>query len=419
MKERFDLKVKPSKICGEVSAPPSKSFAHRILISAYLSGEEITVENVGYSVDATVTLSALKTLGAKVKFVGGTAVIKRGELPKNKVIIDCMESGSSLRFLLPVVCALGVKAEFIGSKRLLERPIKELVDTLNSNGQVVDGLTVNGNLKSGVYKVDGGISSQYVTGLLLALSYLDGESEVVINGELVSQPYVDITLSVLKGFGVFIEKTERGYKIKGGYNTKNKKFVVEGDWSGASFTLSAGAIGGFVKVKGLNLSSVQGDKKILEILRRFGAEITCEENLVTVKSNSLTGINVDMEDVPDLVQIVSVVASYASGTTVIKGVDRLRLKESDRIKAVLDCLVSMGIKAKYQDNSIIIEGGKPKGGIVQGGNDHRTVMSGVVMAGSALSDSVILGGEAITKSYPDFIKDYKSLGGEINVDIKR
>ena len=318
-----------------------------------------------------------------------------------------------------MVAALGVKAEFTGAKRLLERPISELVNTLNSNGQVVSGLTVNGKLKSGVYKVDGGISSQYITGLLLALSYLNGESEIIIDGELVSQPYVDITLSVLKDFGVVVNKTESGYKITGGYNPTKKQFIVEGDWSGASFTLSAGAIGGEVSVSGLNLSSAQGDKKIIEILRDFGAEIIFFENLVKVKSKKLSGITVDMEDVPDLVQIVSVVASYASGITVINGVDRLRLKESDRIKAVLDSLTAMGIKAEYQNNSIIIEGGKPKGGTILGGNDHRTVMSGVVMAGSALTDSVIIGGEAITKSYPDFIKDYKSLGGEIYVDVDR
>ncbi len=417
--ESFNITVKPSIVKGEVSAPSSKSFAHRILISAYLSGEEITVCNVGKSVDATVTLNALKTLGANVKLVGESVVIKRGELPKRKVIIDCNESGSSLRFLLPVVSALGVNAEFTGAKRLLERPVSELVNALNSNGKVVSGLTVNGKLKSGVYKVDGGISSQYVTGLLLALSYLHEESEIVIDGELVSQPYVDITLSVLNDFGVIVNKTERGYKIKGGYKPTKKHFIVEGDWSGASFTLSAGAIGGEVSVSGLNLSSAQGDKKIIEILRDFGAEISFDKNLVKVKSKKLSGITVDMEDVPDLVQIVSVVASYASGVTVINGVDRLRLKESDRIKAVLDSLLAMGVKAEYQNNSIKIEGGKPTGGKILGGNDHRTVMSGVVMAGSALTDSVIIGGEAITKSYPDFIKDYKSLGGEIYVDVKR
>lgn len=417
--ECFDLKIKPSIISGVVNAPSSKSFAHRILISAFLSKEEIAVENVGKSVDATVTLNALKTLGARVVVCGDKTVIKMGKLPNEKVVIDCKESGSSLRFLLPVVSALGVNAEFTGAKRLLERPIKELVDTLNANGADIVGLTVNGKLKSGVYTVDGSISSQYITGLLLALSCVDGESEIIISGTLVSQPYVDITLSVLSDFGVRFEKTEKGYKIKGGYAPKTTNFFVEGDWSGASFTLALGAIGKQVTVKGLNVKSVQGDRKIIEILKNFGAEVTFNDNQVTVKGGKLKAITVDMEDVPDLVQIVSVVASYASGKTTILGVDRLRLKESDRINAVIESLSAVGIKAEYNDNSIVIYGGNPLGGTVDGGNDHRTVMSATVMASYAKGDSVVLGGQAINKSYPDFIRDYQKLGGIIDVDTKR
>ena len=417
--ESFNLKVKPSNVGGVITAPSSKSFAHRILISAFLSGEEITVNNVGKSVDASVTLNAIKTLGATVIENGESVAIKKGNLPTQKVIIDCKESGSSLRFLLPVVSALGVNAEFTGAKRLLERPIKELIDTLNAHGANIDNLTVNGKLQSGEYIVDGSISSQYITGLLLALSCVDGESEIVIKGTLVSQPYVDITLAVLSEFGVWFEKTERGYKIRGGYKPQKLEFTVEGDWSGASFTLALGAIGKEVTVKGLNANSVQGDRKILDILKCFGATVEISDNLITVKGGNLKGITYDMEDVPDLVQIVSVVASYASGKTTLVGVDRLRLKESDRIKAVIDSLSAANVKAEYKDNSIIIYGGNPQGAIVDGGNDHRTVMSAVVMASFAKSESVVLGGQAINKSYPDFIKDYQKLGGMIDVDTKR
>ena len=416
--ESFNLKVKPSCIGGEVSAPSSKSFAHRILISAFLSGSEITVKNVGKSVDATVTLNALKTLGASVLEGEDKVIIKKGNLPTEKVIIDCKESGSSLRFLLPVVSALGLSVEFTGAKRLLERPIKELVDALNAHGANIDNLTVNGKLVSGVYTVDGSISSQYITGLLLALSCVDGESEIVIDGTLVSEPYVDITLAVLNEFGVWFSKTERGYKIRGGYSPKKLDFTVEGDWSGASFTLALGAIGSQVTVNGLNVNSVQGDRKIVDILKSFGASVEINENAVTVQGGNLKGITVDMEDVPDLVQIVSVVASYANGKTTLVGVDRLRLKESDRIKAVIDSLSAANVKAEYKDNSIIIYGGNPQGAALDGGNDHRTVMSAVVMASCAKTESLVLGGQAINKSYPDFIKDYKKLGGIIDVDTK-
>ena len=409
----YNLKVEPSVINGEIKAPSSKSYAHRILLSAFLSGEEVTVHNLGSSVDVEVTLNAIKTLGASVKINGDTAVVKRGELPKEKVIIDCRESGSSLRFLLPIVCALGVSAEFTGSKRLLERPIKELVDTLNAHGGEIENLTVKGKLNRGVYEVDGGISSQYITGLLLALSHIDGESEIVIKGELVSKPYVDITLSVLSDFGVNFEETEFGYKIKGGYKIKNHEFTVEGDWSGSAFLLSLGAIGGKVTVKGLNVNSCQGDKKIVEILKNFGASVKFSDNQVTVSKKPLTAISVDMQDVPDLVQVVSVVSAYASGVTKIYGVDRLRLKESDRVLAVINSLSKVGIKAEYKDNFIIVNGGKPLGGVVDGGNDHRTVMSAVVMASSSDGESLVLGGQAITKSYPNFVKDFEEMGGKI------
>ncbi len=417
--KNYNLAVSPSCIHGSVCAPSSKSFGHRILISAFLSGEEICISNLGSSVDVEVTLNALKSLGARIETIGDKTIIKRENLPTKKVLIDCNESGSSLRFLLPVACALGVNAEFTGAKRLLERPIKELVDTLNIHGAKISDFAVKGKLSSGVYVVDGSISSQYITGLLLALSCIDGESEIVIKGKLVSQPYVDITLSVLTDFGVRYEKTENGYKIKGGYSPSKRDFTVEGDWSGSAFLLSAGAIGSEVTVTGLNLNSVQGDKKILEILKDFGAEVITSENQVTVIGKKLTAIDVDMEDVPDLVQIVSVVASYSNGVTKISGVDRLRLKESDRILAVINSLSKAGVKAEYKDNSIIIYGSSPIGAVIDGGNDHRTVMSAVVMASKASGESLVLGAQAINKSYPNFIKDFEKIGGKLDVSYER
>ncbi|MBQ3235225.1 MAG: 3-phosphoshikimate 1-carboxyvinyltransferase [Clostridia bacterium] len=411
------FKIKPTEYNGEIQAPPSKSFAHRILICAYLSGKEITVKNIGESDDAIVTLNALKTLGATVTKIEDGVIVKKGELPSNKVIIDCNESGSSLRFLLPVVSALGVKAEFTGRGKLLQRPIKELVDCLNLHDALIDGYTVSGKLSKGEYLVDGSISSQYVTGLMLALSALEGESEIIVNGTLVSEPYVNITISVLKDFGVEVLKTQRGYKIIGGYNPNKTEFTVEGDWSGVAFPLVAGAVGGDVTVKGLNLNSVQGDIEILKILDSFGASVTQNGDSVTVKKSTLSGVTLDMDNVPDLCQIVSVLGAYACGTTEIYGVERLKIKESDRIQAIIDMLGACSIKAEYNGEKITIYGGKPKGATLSGGKDHRTVMSSAVLAGSADGESAITGAEYYRKSYPEFVKDFRAIGGEIDVEI--
>ena len=411
------FKIKPSTLNGEIQAPPSKSFAHRMLICAYLSGKEITVKNVGSSDDALVTLNALKTLGAKVQTISDGVVIKKGKISSDKLIIDCNESGSSLRFLLPVACALGVKATFTGKGKLLQRPIKELVDSLNGHGADIDGYTVNGKLKSGKYFVDGSISSQYITGLLLALSALDGESEIIVNGTLVSEPYVNITLSVLKDFGVKFSKTENGYKIVGGYNVEKTEFTVEGDWSGVAFPLVAGAVSGKVTVTGLDLNSVQGDREILNVLKSFGASVNFGKNSVTVEKSKLNGVTLDMDSVPDLCQIVSVLGAYASGKTEIYGVERLKIKESDRIKAIIEMLGGCGVSAEYDGEKITVHGKTPLGATLSGGKDHRTVMSSVVLLTGADGDGTVTGAEYYTKSYPEFVTDYKKLGGKLNVEF--
>lgn len=416
--KNYDLIVKPSKLTGEVIAPSSKSFAHRILISAFLSGEEVIVKNLGTSVDVEVTLNALKAMGATVKEIENGIIIKRGNTFCNGVTVDCVESGSSLRFLLPVASAFGINVTFTGSKRLLERPISELTKVLNQNGADIVGYTVNGKLKAGKFFIDGSISSQYVTGLLLALSVIDGESEIIINGKLVSKPYVDITLSVLKEFGVKFKQTENGYIIYGGYNLAKTEFTVEGDWSGSAFILASGAIGGKVIVSGLNLNSCQGDMKIVDILKRFGAKITCQNDNITVEKASLTAITYDMEDIPDLCQIVAVVGAYAKGETVLTGVNRLKLKESDRISAIVNSLSLAGVKVSYDGDKIVIFGGNGiKNAIIDGGNDHRTVMSAIVMLSGANGVSKVTGAQAINKSYPEFIKDFKRIGGDVDVAI--
>ncbi len=412
----MDIKIIPTKISGECFAPPSKSYAHRILVASFLSGKKVKVNSVGNSADVLATLNALKSLGAEITFVDNAVIVERKKI-SGKVQVYCRESGSTLRFLLPVVAGLGINGEFTGEKRLMERPLGELVDTLNSKGANIKDRTVCGKLESGRYTISANVSSQYVTGLLFALPILDGDSEVVLNGEIVSKGYIDITLDVLKRFGIEITPIEYGFFVKGNqvYTPPKEDLVVEGDYSGSAFTLCLGALSERgVTVKGLNPGSKQGDREILSVLKKFGAKVEIAENKVTVKKGELNAVDIDCENIPDLVQVVSAVASFAKGKSALRNISRLKLKESDRVQAVLDMLFVAGIEAKSDEKNIFIEGGVPRGGNFDGGCDHRTVMSTAVLATNAKGNSVIVGAEAIDKSYPEFFEDLVKLGGKVS-----
>lgn len=420
----------PAILSGEIVAPSSKSYAHRLMIAAFLSGNG-RINGITLSKDAYATINVLKALGGNVEISGNSANISylgdlygdiiKGDSDKSSdklSLADAIESGSTLRFLLPVAAALGKKIEFIGEEGLLKRPYKQLTDCLNEHGAEIDGLKVLGKLKSGKFKITASVSSQFISGLLFALPMLDGDSEIILDGEPVSKSYIDITIDVLRYYGVEIIPTHLGYYVKGNQRYESGKIVkVEGDWSGAAFYLSSGAINGEITVSGLNPLSVQGDRKILDTLRAFGAEVIVDGNKVTVKKSNLVGTTVDLEDIPDLGQIISVVAAYANGETILKKVNRLKIKESDRLKAITDMLEIAGIKFKVDDDELKIYGGLVKGGSFSGGNDHRTVMSCAILSTNAIGESHITDAESISKSYPNFFEDYKTLGGIVNGNI--
>lgn len=414
----MNVKITPSKLSGEIIAPPSKSYAHRLIIAAFLTDEEVTIKNAGQSKDVKATVNALNALGGNITEIGGVVTVKKRKVITEKVVVNCDESGSTLRFLIPVAAALGINARFVGNGRLMERPIKDLADCIEKHGVTVCGHTVKGKLLSGKFEINAAVSSQYVTGLFFALSALSGDSEIVLKGDAVSVGYLDITIDVFSKFGVEIKKTDNGYFVKG-----NQKFiaptkaVVEGDYSGAAFTLAMGAIGGDVTVKGLKADSKQGDAAILSVLKAFGADVTKTDDYVRVKRDKLTAIEVDCENIPDLAQIISVVAAYADGVSVLKNVDRLRIKESDRINAIISTLKNSGVRSEYKNGSLFVYGGEPKGGIFDGGNDHRTVMSAIALSTYADGESKILGAKAYEKSYPDFLSDYELLGGKAYVEV--
>lgn len=395
------VEIENSILKGEVLIPPSKSTAHRALVCSFLAGGG-TVEPIIDSND----MRAMKQVIAALKNGDDTA--------------DCIESGNTLRFMIPVAAALGRSVTFIGSGRLPQRPIGDYLRLLPEHNVkcTSDGslpLKIEGQLTSGVFEIAGNISSQYITGLLLALPILDGDSEIVLTSELQSKPYVDMTIKVMSDYGVSVKETDRGYYVKGNQQYIKRDYTVESDWSQAAFFLAAGAINGDVTLRGLDMNSAQGDKEIVNILRRFGADIEIGIDYIRTRKSELKGIEIDVTDIPDTVPALAVTACFAKGTTVIKGGERLRLKESDRIESVVTNLKRLNIDVIEKNDGMIITGGAVKGAELLGFNDHRIPMAFSIAALMAEGKTVITDAQSINKTYPSFFEDYNSIGGKANV----
>ncbi len=393
--------LKNSVLKGSLTLPPSKSAAHRALVCSFLAGSG-TVSPIIDSKDMRAMLQAISALQSDAS------------------VVDCIESGNTLRFIIPVAAALGKKVTFTGSGRLPERPIGDYLRLLPEHGVkcVSDGglpLSIEGKLTAGRYEIAGNISSQYITGLLLALPIVDGDSEIVLTTKLESKPYVDMTLKVMRDFGVTVEETDNGYFVKGKQKYQPRDYYVESDWSQAAFFLTAGAINSDIELKGLDLDSTQGDKEIVDILRRFGADIQADEKSVRCKKSPLKGIEVDVTDIPDTVPAIAVAASFADGTTVITGAKRLRYKESDRIESVASNLRLMGVDVAVNEDGMVITGSPVHGAQLNGYNDHRIVMAFSVAALCADGETRITEPDSVNKTYPSFFDDYNMLGGKADV----
>lgn len=395
------VELENSVLKGEVLIPPSKSAAHRALVCSFLAGEG--------KVDPIINSNDMKAMEQVIE------ALRNGD-----DIADCIESGNTLRFMIPVAAALGKTVTFIGSGRLPERPIGDYLRLLpehnvkcTSDGKLP--LKIEGQLTSGVYEIAGNISSQYITGLLLALPILDGDSEIVLTTELQSKPYVDMTIKVMADYGVKIEERKNSYFIKGNQSYKKRDYTVESDWSQAAFFLVGGAINGDVILKGLDVSSTQGDKEIVDILKQFGADIEVGLDYIRAKKSALNGIEIDVTDIPDTVPALAVAAAFAKGKTVIKGGERLRLKESDRIESVVSNLKRLGVAVEEKPDGMVITGGNAKGALLEGYNDHRIPMAFSIAALCAEGKTVITDANSINKTYPSFFEDYNRLGGKANV----
>ncbi len=416
------VKITPSVLSGTVQAPPSKSYAHRAVISAFLSNEECNIKNLNMSADISATLNCAKQLGAIAKYSEKThtATIKNGGLPTSGLCLDCGESGSTLRFFIPIAMALTDSISFTGHGRLMERPLEPYFEIFNKKKIKYDLkdsiLTVSGRLKPGTYEINGTVSSQFITGLLFALPLLDGDSKIKIKGTLTSKAYVDITLDVMAKFG--IEITNNGYssfEIKGNQKYGRKTYTVEGDFSNAAFWLVAGAIGCDITCSGIDEKSLQGDKKIIDIIRQTGAtiEYVSKNSIKAQPTANMHGITVDVDEIPDLVPILAVLFCFCKGTSRIENAGRLRIKESDRLAAITAELSKMGAVITEGEDFLEIEGKQIlHGGELSSWNDHRIAMAGAIAAcrceGAVSIDDAK---KAVTKSYPDFFEDYKALGG--------
>ncbi len=403
---------------GSVRIPASKSMAHRYLICAALSGHGTDILLDGMSKDIEATVGCLNALCARIEENCG--VLRCKPVDPERVPFDCTpdcgESGSTLRFLLPVVGALSATGKFKMHGRLPERPLAPLDDELKRHGMKLDRqgneLFFSGTLKGGAYTIPGTVSSQYISGLLFALPLVKGDSVLTVTGPVESKDYILMTEEALKKSGISFEKSGNVYKIPGGQNYDTpEKLAVEGDFSNAAFFLSIGAMSEEgVNVEGLNLASLQGDRRIAEILEAFGAKTLRGENSIFVKGGGLKGIVIDASLIPDLVPVLSVVGAAAAGETRIINAGRLRIKESDRLKSTADMINALGGRCEELSDGLVITGtGRLKGGKVDTCNDHRIAMASAVAACICEGPVILNDEKCVAKSYPGFFEDFERL----------
>ncbi|MBO6078626.1 MAG: 3-phosphoshikimate 1-carboxyvinyltransferase [Bacteroidaceae bacterium] len=407
-------------VSGNVQVPPSKSVAHRMLICAALSDAPCTIVCQSVNRDMEATVNCLNALGANITYADGKFNVQPITQVKKGAILDCGESGSTLRFLLPVAAALGADATFTGQGRLPERPLSPLYEEMTAHGvkMTENGhmpLKCEGKLPAGLYTIDGGVSSQFISGLLMALPLTGIQSKIVVTGKQESASYIGLTLNALKQFGIEIQTVTDGYNIHAGqeFTTQATQVAVEGDWSAAAFWITAGVAGSKpVTCTGLDYErSAQGDRRIVDVLRRMGADITTTAGSVTARPSTLTAAQIDCADIPDLVPILAVAAASAQGTTIFDNIRRLRIKESDRVQSILQLLGMAGIYAFASDNTLTVTGGPAKNYAYNPSGDHRMAMAAAILASAKNVRITISDAECTAKSYPAFFDDFNALGG--------
>ena len=405
----MEVTISPGRLAGKVAVPGSKSMAHRGLIAAALADGPSRIQNATPSGDIEATVRCLTAVGAEIRREGeDLEVTPLHRRWRERIVLPCGESGSTLRFLLPVAAALGAPARFTGEGRLPERPLGPLGETLIRGGAELSGfqlpLELAGRLRPGEYRLPGDVSSQYVTGLLLALPLLEGDSSIRLTTPLESAGYVRMTLQVLAQFGIQVSPEEGGWRILGNQIYRAADFEVEGDYSAAALFLTANAIGSQVECLGLREASTQGDRAILR-------------HLETIQSLGGGRVEIDLSQCPDLAPALAVAAAYADGETALTHAGRLRLKESDRLAALSTVLTQMGAEVEEGPETLTIQG-KPAldGGVtIEPFGDHRIAMAASIAALGAKAPVTIQNAQCVGKSYPQFFHHMKLLGGVCHV----
>ena len=412
----MNIRVQPGRLCGTLAVIPSKSVAHRLLIAAALCDAPTRIACAGTSRDIEATARCLTALCADIgQDEAGFDVRPLGVIQGGQLF--CGESGSTWRFLLPVACALGANSTFHLEGRLPQRPMDALYQALEGQGiRMVDKGTPSvqalGLLRGGVFTLPGDVSSQFISGLLLAAPLTGVDCTIVVEGPLASRPYVDITLQALQLFGVQAHWQGNSLLVPGGQRYVSPgPLSVEGDWSNAALLLCGAAAGrGDLTLTGLPAGSAQGDRVIVDMLRRFGARVQQGADSVHVQGGPLHAATVDINDCPDLAPAIALLAAAAEGRSQLSGISRLRIKESDRVRSILHTLNTLGVSAHAEDDSLFITGGPVTGGVCPGWDDHRIVMLAALLGGQAAGDITILGAQAVHKSYPRFFEDMAGLG---------
>jgi len=414
----MERSVKPSHVSGEIKAPPSKSMTQRAIAAALLADGDSLIVNPSYCDDALAAMSIAVSLGSRVE-PGPDSVSISGSRELKDTKLNCGESGLAIRMFSPVAALYDSEIVITGTGSLTKRPMSMVEDALKQLGvgcKSSDGLLplwIKGPLKGGSCRIDGSLSSQLLTGLLMALPVAVNDSEVIVEN-LKSRPYIDMTLQVLERFGIRINKTDYSrFSIPGSQIYQPQKFEVEGDWSGGAFLLVAGAINGEITVKGLRPDSRQSDKAILDVLDRAGARTTIMENSVSVKKSELKPFYFDATESPDLFPPLVALAAYCRGISTIKGVSRLIHKESNRSATLVNEFLKMNVKIETQDDDMIITGGKITGAEVCSHGDHRIAMAAAVAALASSSRVIIRDSGCVAKSYPEFFKDLRDLGAMV------
>ncbi len=398
----MDITINPGMLSGTVRAIPSKSQAHRLLICAAFADKATTLICPQTNQDIEATADCLRALGADICRTDDGYIVSPAQCIPEDAVLNCRESGSTLRFMLPVAGALGVNATFQMAGRLSQRPLSPLWEEMERMGCTLsrptdDTIFCAGQLKAGDYSIDGGVSSQFITGLLFATALISGQSTLTITGKTESKPYIDMTRQALSAFCLATEKN----KISSAFPFHSPgKITVEGDWSNGAFFLAAKALGSDLSLEGLDPDSAQGDRAVATILDAMDENIT-----------------VSVADIPDLVPILSV-AAVAKHGAVFTQIQRLRLKESDRVASVIAMLNALGIHAEATEDTLTVYPGRLQGGVVDAVNDHRIAMSAAIAATVAAGPVTILGAQCVTKSYPSFWEEYRRLGGNYEQYIR-